>query len=70
MHSNSEWCNMCQFFDQFTIKRATPGSQRWVAVTGIDSVNVMMVDPASSQTIIWNAYEVNRTSQFNYFKAN
>lgn len=52
------------------VKGATPGSQHWVAVTGIDSVNVMMVDPASSQTIMWNAYEVNRTSQFNYFKAN
>lgn len=52
------------------VKGATPGNQHWVAVTGIDSVNVMMVDPASSQTIMWNAYEVSKTSQFNYFKAN
>lgn len=52
------------------VKGATPGNQHWVAVTGIDSVNVMMVDPASSQTIMWNAYEVSKTSQFNYFKTN
>ena len=50
------------------VKGATPGNQHWVAVTGLDSVNVMMVDPASSQTIMWNAYEVSKTSQFNYFK--
>ena len=52
------------------VKGATPGNQHWVAVTGIDSVNVMMVDLASSQTIMWNAYEVSTTSQFNYFKTN
>ena len=52
------------------VKGATPGNQHWVAITGIDSVNVMMVDPASSQTIMWNAYEVSKTSQFNYFKTN
>ena len=52
------------------VKGATPGNQHWVAVTGIDSVNVMMVDPASSQTIMWNAYEVSKTSQFNYFSTN
>ena len=52
------------------VKGATQGSQHWVAITGVDSVNVMMVDPASSQTIMWNAYEVSKTTQFNYFKAN
>ena len=51
------------------VKGATQGSQHWVAITGVDSVNVMMVDPASSQTIMWNAYEVGKTTQFNYFKA-
>ena len=49
------------------VKGATKGSQHWVAITGVDSVNVMMVDPASNQTILWNAYEVNKTTQFNYF---
>lgn len=52
------------------VKGATQGSQHWVAITGVDSVNVMMVDPASSQTIMWNAYEVGKTTQFNYFKVN
>lgn len=52
------------------VKGATSGNQHWVAVTGVDSINVMMVDPASSQTIMWNAYEVSKTSQFNYFKTN
>lgn len=51
------------------VKGATQGSQHWVAITGVDSVNVMMVDPASDQTIMWNAYEVGKTTQFNYFKA-
>ena len=58
------------YFITAEVKGATPGNQHWVAVTGIDSVNVMMVDPASSQTIMWNAYEVSKTSQFNYFKTN
>ena len=52
------------------VKGATPGNQHWVAVTGVDTVNVMMVDPASNQTIMWNAYEVSKTSQFNYFSTN
>ena len=51
------------------VKGATQGSQHWVAITGVDSVNVMMVDPATDQTIMWNAYEVGKTTQFNYFKA-
>ena len=50
------------------VKGATQGSQHWVAITGVDSVNVMMVDPASNQTILWNAYEVGKTTQFNYFQ--
>ena len=58
------------YFITAEVKGATPGNQHWVAVTGVDSINVMIVDPASSQTIMWNAYEVSKTSQFNYFKAN
>ena len=57
------------YFITAEVKGATPGNQHWVAVTGVDSINVMIVDPASSQTIMWNAYEVSKTSQFNYFKA-
>lgn len=58
------------YFITTEVKGATPGNQHWVAVTGVDSINVMIVDPASSQTIMWNAYEVSKTSQFNYFKVN
>lgn len=57
------------YFITTEVKGATPGNQHWVAVTGVDSINVRIVDPASSQTIMWNAYEVSKTSQFNYFKA-
>lgn len=52
------------------VKGATPGNQHWVAVIGIDGNNIKMADPASNQTDMWNAYEWNKTSQFNYFKAN
>ena len=27
-----------------------------------------MVDPGSNQTIMWNAYNYEKTTQFNYFK--
>lgn len=52
------------------VKGATPGNQHWVAVIGIDGNNVMMVDPGTNHTNMWNAYEFNKTSQFNYFKVN
>lgn len=52
------------------VKGATPGNQHWVAVIGIDANNVIMVDPATNHTVMWNAYEWSKTSQFNYFKAN
>ncbi len=52
------------------VKGATPGNQHWVAVIGIDGNNVVMVDPGSNHTNMWNAYKYNLTSQFNYFKAN
>ena len=51
------------------LKGATPGNQHWVAVTGVNGNNVIMVDPASNQTDMWNAYEWSKSSQFNYFKA-
>lgn len=50
------------------VKGATPGNQHWVAVTGINGLNVNMVDPGSSRTDMWSAYEMSKTSQFNYFK--
>lgn len=50
------------------VKGATPGNQHWVAVINVEGNNVLMVDPGSSQTIMWNAYNYEKTSQFNYFK--
>lgn len=52
------------------VKGATPGNQHWVAIIGINGNDIIMVDPATNHTSIWNAYEWNKTSQFNYFKAN
>lgn len=50
------------------VKGATSGNQHWVAVINVEGNNVLMVDPGSSQTIMWNAYNYEKTSQFNYFK--
>ena len=50
------------------VKGATKGSQHWVAVTNVDGNSVIMVDPGSNQTIMWNAYNYEKTTQFNYFK--
>lgn len=52
------------------VKGATEGNQHWVAVTGINGNNIIIVDPASDRTDMWSAYEWSKTSQFNYFKAN
>lgn len=52
------------------VKGATPGNQHWVAVTDINGNDIIMVDPASDQRNMWNAYKYSKTSQFNYFKAN
>lgn len=52
------------------VKGATPGNQHWVAVIGINGNEIIMVDPGTNQTNMWNAYEWSKTSQFNYFQAN
>lgn len=57
------------YFVTEEVKGATPGNQHWVAVTGVNGNNVIMVDPASNQTDMWSAYEWSKSSQFNYFKA-
>lgn len=57
------------YFVTEEVKEATPGNQHWVAVTGVNGNNVIMVDPASNQTDMWSAYEWSKSSQFNYFKA-
>lgn len=52
------------------VKGATEGNQHWVAITGINGNNIIIVDPASDRTDMWSAYEWGKTTQFNYFKAN
>lgn len=46
---------------------ATENSQHWVAITGINGNNIVMIDPGSNHTDLWNAYEYSKTSQFNYY---
>lgn len=64
-----------QYFNQgyyitIEVKGATPGNQHWVAITGINANSVTIVDPAKNGTDLWSSYEWNKSSQFNYFKAN
>lgn len=64
----TQYVNAGYFVTQ-EVKGATPGNQHWIAVTGVNGNNVIMVDPASNQTDMWSAYEWSKSSQFNYFKA-
>lgn len=52
------------------VKGATEGNQHWVAVSNINNDNIIMMDPGSNQTDLFNAYEWSKISKFNYFKAN
>ena len=47
---------------------ATPNNQHWVAIDNIDNNTIIMYDPASSDTSMWDKYDWNKTSQFVYFK--
>jgi hypothetical protein len=58
------------YFITIEVKGATPGNQHWVAITNVNDNNVVIVDPASNKNDLWSAYEWNKSSQFNYFKAN
>lgn len=42
--------------------------QHWVAIDGIDGNNVLMMDPASQSTSMWQEYSWSNTSQYAYFK--
>lgn len=42
--------------------------QHWVAIDGIDGNNVLMMDPASQSTSMWQQYNWGNTSQYAYFK--
>ena len=56
------------YFLTLEVKGATFGNQHWVAIIGIDGNDIIMVDPGTNQTNLWNTYEFSKTSQFNYFK--
>ncbi len=50
------------------VKGATKNSQHWVAVDNVTNNSILMLDPGSSATDVWNQYDWNKTSQFVYFK--
>ena len=47
---------------------ATPNNQHWVAIDNITNNDIIMLDPASNSTNMWDKYDWNKTSQFIYFK--
>ena len=47
---------------------ATPNNQHWVAIDNIENSTIIMYDPASSATSMWDKYDWNKTSQFVCFK--
>ena len=51
------------------VKGATKNSQHWVALDSVSNNTVLMLDPSSKETNMWNKYDWNKTSQFIYFKA-
>jgi len=48
---------------------ATETSQHWVAVDNVNNNNIVMLDPGSYATDMWQQYDWNLTTQFVYFKA-
>lgn len=70
---NEKLALITQYFNQgyyltIEVKGATPGNQHWVAITGINGNNVIIVDPARDGTDLWSSYEWNKSSQFNFFE--
>ena len=45
-----------------------PTGQHWVAVDRVEGNNIIMMDPASKETIVWNKYNPSNTSMMKYFK--
>lgn len=48
---------------------ATETSQHWVAVDNVNNNTIVMLDPGSYATDMWQQYDWNLTTQFVYFKA-
>lgn len=49
------------------VKGATYGSQHWVALNEVTENHILMFDPSSDETNLWNKYRWENTSQFVYF---
>ena len=48
---------------------ATETAQHWVAIDNVTNNTILMLDPGSEATDMWNQYDWNLTTQFVYFKA-
>ena len=48
---------------------ATETSQHWVAVDSVNNSTIVMLDPGSYATDMWQQYDWNLTTQFVYFEA-
>ncbi len=51
------------------VKGATKNSQHWVALDSVNNNTILVIDPSSKETNMWNKYDWNKTSQFIYFRA-
>lgn len=51
------------------VKGATENSQHWVAIDNVTNNKILMLDPGSNATDMWEQYDWNKTTQFVYFKA-
>lgn len=49
---------------------ASDTAQHWVAIDNVTNNTILMLDPGSDATNMWNQYDWNLTSQFVYFKVN
>lgn len=49
------------------VKGATSDSQHWVALNEVTENDILMFDPSSNETNLWNKYNWENTSQFIYF---
>ena len=58
------------YYISIEVKGATENNQHWVALDNISNNTIIMLDPSSNYTNMWDKYDWNRTSQFIYFKVN
>lgn len=56
------------YYISVEVKGATKNNQHWVALDNIINGRLIMLDPGSNSTDVWEKYDWNNTSQFVYFK--